>query len=218
MTRSSSTTSKLCVYKLLEHWPADHLAHGVCLASPPRELAGQATHLAPMAAAMTCMKEWGWQAEQLHQWQRPEIQFTTAEQLDLHAPRWQVEAILHREAKQQRAQQKKLPIPGQWAGREHLTKTIRSSINMPCSGWRPFTRIHSTASMKNRQHELGTTPSSTRNGSHPTTQAAWVTGKHQWKQHRSGYTSLKSCYYPMRSSAAFIMKIPTHGKTHYSKP
>ena len=56
----------------------------------------------PMAAAITYLKEWGWQASTLMRWTRPETPFLQANELSLQQPWWKLERALLHEAKQQR--------------------------------------------------------------------------------------------------------------------
>ena len=55
-----------------------------------------------MAAAITYLKEWGWQANNLRRWTRPETPLMLSNDLDLQQPWWKVEKILLTEAKNQR--------------------------------------------------------------------------------------------------------------------
>ena len=55
-----------------------------------------------MAAAITYLKEWGWQASTLMRWTRPETPFLQANELSLQQPWWKLERALLHEAKQQR--------------------------------------------------------------------------------------------------------------------
>ena len=56
----------------------------------------------PMAAAITYLKEWGWQAANLMRWTRPEAPLLLSNELDMHQPWWKVEKALLHEAKNQR--------------------------------------------------------------------------------------------------------------------
>ena len=56
----------------------------------------------PMAAAITYLKEWGWQAANLMRWNRPEAPLILSNALDLQQPWWKLERALLQEAKNQR--------------------------------------------------------------------------------------------------------------------
>ena len=55
-----------------------------------------------MAAAITYLKEWGWQAANLMRWTRPEAPLLLSNELDMQQPWWKVEKALLHEAKNQR--------------------------------------------------------------------------------------------------------------------
>ena len=95
------------IHQLLQAWPQDQL--------PALEQAWTATYhqlqtkdhpwytvRGPMAATITYLQEWGWQASTLLRWTRQETPFLQAHELSLQQPWWQLERALLQEAKQQR--------------------------------------------------------------------------------------------------------------------
>ena len=95
------------IHSLIQAWPDDQMA--------ALEQAWAATHSrvqnnthpwytvrGPMAAAITYLREWGWQASTLMRWTRPETPLLTGNELDLQQPWWKLEKAIIQEAQQQR--------------------------------------------------------------------------------------------------------------------
>ena len=95
------------IHQLLQAWPTEQL--------PAREQAWTTTYQqlqnkqhpwyavrGPMAAAITYLQEWGWQASTLWRWSRPETPLLLANELSLQQPWWKLERLPVQEAKQQR--------------------------------------------------------------------------------------------------------------------
>ena len=95
------------LHALINRWPTDHLPHieraWMELQSLLRRQQYPWYHVkGPMAATLAYLREWGWQTNSLYEWHRNETAFMTAAQIDLRQPWWQVEELLHAEARQQR--------------------------------------------------------------------------------------------------------------------
>ena len=131
------------IHQLLQAWPPDQL--------PALEQAWTATYnqlqtkdhpwytvRGPMAATITYLQEWGWQASTLLRWTRQETAFLQAHELSLHQPWWQLERALLQEAKQQRI--------SRIASRPHHQHLL-TGID-----WHTYHRIRKSLPQRHKQH------------------------------------------------------------------
>lgn len=92
------------MHQLIHTWPPDQL-----------QQLEQATHESltnkqypwyavrgPMAATIAYLTEWGWDAQHLMHWSRPENQFLLSNEIQMADPWWKLEHLLYKEAQQQR--------------------------------------------------------------------------------------------------------------------
>ena len=77
-----------------------------------------------MAAAITHLREWGWQASTLLRWTRPETPLMMGNELDLQQPWWKLEKVILQEAKNQRI--------NRLASKPHYHNQRHRLAHLPC--------------------------------------------------------------------------------------